>query len=336
MVWQDQIRWRCITLHLCYNIEVPIISQILGCSQRSIWNWLRRFNSHGTVSGTEREKTSRYSQDVLDFINAFVQKDPTFLIEELKDAIQSMFPTLTNTSTSTILRALRHDLGLTRKIITKQAREARLSEVSAYHARLSTFYRYPEQLVFVDESSKDSRDTLRNRGWSKKGSKCIKLEPHGRGKRLSVLAAMDCSGFFAFDTVEDTFDRQRFHDALVTKVLPYMNQYPLPRSILILDNAKIHLYPEVYSTVESFGVLLVFLPPYCPMANPIEMGFGLMKRFLSKHCKMAWNINPWECLNIALGSCIPSYKDAFNHCGYHEDRLDFSHLMVYDDENEDE
>uniref|UniRef100_H3G5U8 Tc1-like transposase DDE domain-containing protein n=1 Tax=Phytophthora ramorum TaxID=164328 RepID=H3G5U8_PHYRM len=49
-------------------------------------------------------------------------------------------------------------------------------------------------------------------------------------------------------------------------------------SIVILDNAKIHMYEELQELIHATGALLFFLPPYSPDLNPIEVGFSLLKR----------------------------------------------------------
>ncbi|EGZ30770.1 hypothetical protein PHYSODRAFT_468806, partial [Phytophthora sojae] len=68
--------------------------------------------------------------------------------------------------------------------------------------------------------------------------------PFTRGERRSVLAAFDVGAFFAWESTTGTFDRLAFHEAFRTKNAPYINPWPLPRSIVILDNAKIHMYRE--------------------------------------------------------------------------------------------
>jgi transposase len=328
MVWSPQIRWRAIILHYVYGIDAEHVALILGVSRRSVWNWQKKFERDGTVEDApSRLRRSRWPEEVLEYVKFFVENDPTFLIEELKEAIETRFPNLINTSLTTICRALRHDLNLSRKVICKRAAEASSSEVRSYIYRLQPFFACPEQLVFVDETSKNSKDYLRKFGWSERGTKCHSTVPFSRGKRLSVLAAMDSNGFFAYECTEGTFDRKAFHDALVNKILPFMNPYPFPRSILILDNARIHAYPEIFQTVEAFGALLIFLPPYCPQLNPIEIGFGLLKRWISKHANYAWNVDPKLVLDIALKNCTCECKSTFIHCGYADGVLDFSHVL---------
>ena len=40
------------------------------------------------------------------------------------------------------------------------------------------------------------------------------------------------------------------------RVIPFLNPWPLPRSILILDNARIHMYKELEDAVHDQGALL--------------------------------------------------------------------------------
>ncbi len=59
--------------------------------------------------------------------------------------------------------------------------------------KLEKFYTYPEQLVFVDETSKDGRHAVRRYAWAKKGEKAIVSAP---GERVSIFAACDTNGLY--------------------------------------------------------------------------------------------------------------------------------------------
>src|SRR5438128_3815471 len=65
--------------------------------------------------------------------------------------------------------------------------------------------------------------------------------------------------------------------------VPYMNQYPGPNSVLVLDNAKIHHGGEWVSIVEGLGGRVLYLPPYSPNFNPIEIAFAVIKKWLKRH-----------------------------------------------------
>lgn len=71
---------------------------------------------------------------------------------------------------------------------------ANAAEIVNYRAKLREFYSYPEQLVFVDETSKDGRHAIRRYAWSERGKRAVVTLPFSRGKRLSIFAASDYKG----------------------------------------------------------------------------------------------------------------------------------------------
>eukprot|EP00644_Phytophthora_capsici_P009915 jgi/Phyca11/119745/e_gw1.39.400.1 len=133
MTYSLDIRWRGIVLIYVYSIDTATVASVLGLSERSLARWYTLFRTTGNVlNSDQRTKTSRWPRDVCAFNSI-------------------------NLSDSTICRALRFDLKLTRKVLTKRARESVPRERKEYVSRLSPFYSGPDQLVFMDETSKDGR-----------------------------------------------------------------------------------------------------------------------------------------------------------------------------------
>jgi hypothetical protein len=322
-------------MHYVNGINFDVICSIMGISSSSMRRWQTLFNRTGNVepqltrkrlahilSLTYRER--RWPESVYTFIGSYIELHPCFYLEELQLELQSTFLENRNFSTSTICRALKLDMKITRKVLAKRAREASSSEVEDYIGRLSPFYTNQDQLVFVDETSKDGRSSVRKYGWSRVGAPCVAKLPFTRGKRISALCAMDSKGFFAMASTEETFDRHAFHLAMITHIIPKMNPYPLPRSILILDNAKIHMYQSLQDAVHEMGGLLFFLPPYSPQLNPIEVGFANMKAFIIKHANLAFPFYPARIMQITLDNLFTSRKGArglFRKSGYGEGKL---------------
>ncbi|KAG4058302.1 hypothetical protein PC123_g6718 [Phytophthora cactorum] len=82
------------------------------------------------------------------------------------------------------------------------------------------WYIYPEQLLFVDVTSKNGLDCARQYLWAKRGERAIVRTPFARGERVSILAACGVSGFVGSRTTRGTFTRLDFHRAFVEAVLP--------------------------------------------------------------------------------------------------------------------
>ncbi|KAG6962293.1 hypothetical protein JG687_00007232, partial [Phytophthora cactorum] len=218
---------------------------------------------------------------------------------------------------TTICRALRFDLKLTRKLLIKRARESVPRERREYAGRLTPFYSGPDQLVFIDETSKVGRSVLRRYGWAARNTPARATLSFRRGKCVSVLAAMDVQSFFTWGDIEDTFTRASFHDVFKSKILPYLNPWPLPRSIVVMDKAKIHMYKELQDMIHETGALLFFPPPYSPDLNPIEVGLSLLKRWNQRHGYVVFHENPLAVLRVAMYYCTRQKEEVGEHLNDH-------------------
>lgn len=259
----------------------------------------------------------RWPAPVYQFVESYVDEHPCFFLDELRDAIVAEFPDLNNVSIPTVCRSLRHDMKLTRKKLEKRAREAKPQELEDFKFRLGAFYMYPEQLVFVDETSKDARESIRQWAWSRKGKPAIVNLPFSRGKRISVLAAFNSEGFVAWGHTPNTFTRATFHDTFIETVLPHLQPWPMPNSIVIIDNARIHMYRQLEEAIQSRGAILCHLPPYSPWLNPIETGFASLKKWIQRHANIVYRKQPHLALDLAFKICIT--KKPINlvaHSGY--------------------
>jgi transposase len=168
------------------------------------------------------------------------------------------------------------------------------------------------------------RDALRRYAWAPRGERAIVDLPFARGERVSVVAALDTTGFLGWDFTAGTFDRAAFHKVMMAKIIPYLSPWPLPRSILVLDNARIHMYKELEDAIHAKGALLFYLPPYSPQLNPIEVGFAQLKKYIQRY-PLAFRFNIKATLNVAMRRCIRAETrtgvNLFHHCGYDSQSL---------------
>jgi hypothetical protein len=105
-----------------------------------------------------------------------------------------------------------------------------------------------EQLIFVDESAANERSAHRKCGWAPIGATPHMYLPLKRSERFSILPAYTSEGFMDWEIIQGSFNTELFNFFIKTKILPFCNEYPGPRSILIMDNAPIH-HSEVYLIV---------------------------------------------------------------------------------------
>lgn len=324
-MYSKDLRWRCIVLHYVYSCTIENVSILMGVSKRSIKRWIALFEQTGAViENSPRQRSSRWPEEVLHSVNDYISNNPCFYLSELQEDIMEKFPNVRNVSIPTICRALRHDLHLSRKALERRARESVPQHLEDYYRELSALYSYPEQLLFLDESSKDGRECLRRYGWSRINTPAVARQPFGRGCRVSLLASFDTSGFCSWTTTPGTFTRQKFHTAFLTTIAPLLQPWPMPRSIVILDNARIHMYQELEHVIHNCGARIVYLPPYSPHLNPIEKGFGLLKQWLIKNADKTFRECPELVIDVACRHCIHLRHHGhalFQSCGYGDKSL---------------
>ena len=84
-----------------------------------------------------------------------------------------------------------------------------------------------------------------------------------------------------------------------------MNPFPGEKSILVMDNCAIHDKQALYLLGRLHHFEVLFLPPYSPIYNPIENLFGTYKTWLRRNRGLVCQINPYDAINLAMGSVTP-------------------------------
>jgi len=94
--------------------------------------------------------------------------------------------------------------------------------------------------MFLDESAANERTMDRKYGWSPIGTVAEVTEPLKRSKKWSILPLYTVDGLIAWDIIHGSYTIEQFNDFVRNYVIPQTNPFPDPRSVLIMDNAKIH------------------------------------------------------------------------------------------------
>ena len=133
------------------------------------------------------------------------------------------------------------------------------------------------RLVFIDETGASTK-MARLYGRSPCGRRCVAALPHGHWKSTTFVGALRASGMTAPMVLDGPMDGLAF-EAYVTQVLaPTLG----PDDIVVMDNLAAHKRAEVATAIEATGARLLYLPPYSPDLNPIEMAFAKLKAALRK------------------------------------------------------
>ena len=172
----------------------------------------------------------------------------------------------------------------------------------------------PSKLVFVDETGATTK-MARLRGRSLRGERCRAAVPHGHWKTTTLVAGLRKTGMVAPMTLDGPINGDWFEAYVRHVLIPTLR----PGDMVIMDNLSSHKRASAREMIEAAGARLMFLPPYSPDFNPIEMAFAKLKALLRKAAARTvtglWDIigelvdcfTPQECANY------------FAACGYDAD-----------------
>ena len=94
----------------------------------------------------------------------------------------------------------------------------------------------------------------------------------------TFIAALRHDGLTAPWVIDGPINRDIFETYVETQLAP-----PLRRGdMVILDSLSSHKSPKAAAILKARGAWFLFLPPYSPDLNPIEMAFAKLKAHLRK------------------------------------------------------
>ena len=167
------------------------------------------------------------------------------------------------------------------------------------------------RLVFLDETGA-ATDLTRTRGRCRRGQRLIGKVPYGHWKTTTFVAALR----------NDRIDAPCVVDCAMNGVIfrAYVEQFLAPTlrpgDIVIMDNLPAHKVAGIEEAITAAGASLLYLPPYSPDFNPIEMVFAKLKAILRKASERTVDAL-WHRIGTALDEVTPhECSNFFRHAGY--------------------
>ena len=134
-----------------------------------------------------------------------------------------------------------------------------------------------DRLVFLDETGTTTKMT-RLRGRSRRGTRLKAGAPFGHWATQAFIARLRNDGLIAPWVIDQPMNRQIFDTYVETQLAPPLQ----PGDVVILDNLPSHKSPKAEAILKQRGAWFLFLPPYSPDLNPIEMAFAKLKAHLRR------------------------------------------------------
>jgi transposase len=155
----------------------------------------------------------------------------------------------------------------------------------------------------------------RLRGWSAKGTRCRASVPHGHWKTTTFTAGLRLNGLAAPMLLDGPMHGPAFLAYVEQVLVPELK----PGDVVVMDNLPAHKVAGVRETIEAAGARLLYLPPYSPDFNPIEMAFAKLKALLRKTAARSVD-DLWDAVAQSLDAFTPNEcANYFAASGYDPD-----------------
>ena len=168
-----------------------------------------------------------------------------------------------------------------------------------------------KRFKFLDESGVNLSLTRRY-GRAAPDQRVVDSVPQPSGPQTTTLAVIGWTGITAPLLLSGAVNGTVFYGYIEQCVLPTLQ----PGDILFIDNLSAHKVAGLEQLIHSCGAHLIYLPPYSPDFNPIELAWSKVKTIL-RRLKTRTFPDLIEALEQALLAITTQDIHAwFAHCGY--------------------
>lgn len=155
----------------------------------------------------------------------------------------------------------------------------------------------------------------RLRGRAPRGKRCVASIPHGHWKTTTFTAGLRLTGMVAPMVLDGAMNGEAF--------IAYVEQILVPElskgDVVVMDNLPAHKVTGVRKAIEAAGARLIYLPPYSPDFNPIEMAFSKLKALLRKAAPRTIP-ELWDVIAVAIDNFnAQECRNYFTAAGYDHD-----------------
>ena len=105
------------------------------------------------------------------------------------------------------------------------------------------------------------------------GARLVDHAPFGHWQTQTFIAALRHDRLDAPWVIGGAINREFFDLYVETQLAPTLQK----GDVIVLDNLSTHKSPKATALLKDIGAWFLFLPPYSPDLNPIEMAFAKLK-----------------------------------------------------------
>lgn len=320
-----------VDLYLSQHLPPKWIAYDVGIGLSTVYRIKKDIEVNGTcqrqIAPTLAGRPRIVSPDIVSAIEQYILHNPWAFQDEIAAYLWQDFGIeLHQASVSRLLKRMRFSRKVARRVSFNQSMLLRAEWVAETQDLL------PEQCIFVDESAFNERTGWRRYTYSRVGHSGRYDGDISRGKCWSVLPAFTVDGYLPCTLIQEgSINSDDFYHWIVDSLLPYCAPYPAPKSVIIMDNCGTHRDISIEEAIIEAGCRIMYLPPYSPDLNPIELTFSVLKKWIRRHYVHDWplfdgNFGMWIQHAVVESNCDRFGIEHFKHCDYISS-MNFNALM---------
>ena len=168
-----------------------------------------------------------------------------------------------------------------------------------------------KSFIFVDETWASTNMT-RSHGRCPRGERLVMGVPHGHWKTTTFVVGLRAGGLVAPTVVDGPMTGDVFVAYVRQQLVPTLR----PGDVVVMDNLSSHKRVATRELIRACGAEVLYLPPYSPDLNPIEMAFSKVKNELRRR-RLRTVDELWAAFGESLDWVAPDEaRRYFEHAGY--------------------
>jgi transposase len=305
MTFSVDLKVRAVNLYLKHVRSLRRTANMLDISKSSVQRWLCMPWLHRKLP---KQKCMAFKRDVQQQIAELVSANPFIAASEIVSCLRL------KQHQRTVCR-LRRKLGFTRKKAFKEVvQRPGLDEQRADFAR-NIVAMNPDTVISVDESG-FYMDMKPSFGYSRRGQRLHAMKHPNYRDKWTLLMAVGTKGVIHWELFKGACTSAIFA-AFIAQIAIHRNDQ---QHHVLMDNASIHKTLAVRNAFAAANLNALFLPPYTPCFQPIELVFSCVKRAYRKMCvqKHADGVIPSVhqrvAASIQAATSAHQLPNQFRHC----------------------
>jgi len=250
------------------GVSVSQIIELLDIKRSTIYLWFK--DGQKSVYQYQRSKTIK--RNIKDYTLEIITQHPTYSLKSLTVLLNEKLDK--PVSLWTMYRTIK-SLNLTYKKVYKIGTHKGINDLIPMRTKFSDYFKcIPiDKLLCIDETSVYERANA-CKAWSPKRIRFHLPMDRAICKRKTLIASLGIDKPELMTCLNETCNGERFANYLSNLLQSVKGKY----THILMDNAAIHKTKQVKNILDSYNITPIYIAPYSPEWNPVEMFFSYLKR----------------------------------------------------------